>query len=301
MVLVSKTGSVPDPAAHPRIAFIGAGRLATGLALAFAAGGLAVVATASRSPASAGRLAARVPGCRAMDAQQVADAADLVFVTTPDDAIGMTAASLRWRTGMAVVHCSGATDLSALGPAAASSAHIGGFHPLQTFTDPDAALVSLPGCTISIEAESPLLNTLQQLATVIGCHTIRLPAGCRARYHASGGYASQFVNVLLREATDLWKTFGIAEEDAVRALLPLLKGTIASIESAGLAQGMPGPVSRGDVGTVRRHVDDLAGVSDETLMLYCELARRTIALAVERGSLDAEKAEELRRILSRKV
>lgn len=284
--------------ATERIAFIGAGRLATGLALAFAAGGLAVVAAASRSPASASLLASRLPGCRVMAAQQAVDAADLVFITVPDDAIGMVTSGLRWRAGMAAVHCSGATELAALAAAAASGARIGGFHPLQTFTNPDAALASLPGCTISIEAESPLLETLQGMATTIGCNSIRLPAGCRARYHASGGYASQFVNVLLREATDIWKTFGIAEEDAVRALLPLLKGTIASIESAGLAQGMPGPVSRGDVGTVRRHVEDLAQVSDETLNLYCELAYRTIALAVERGSLDAEKAEELRKILS---
>jgi len=281
-----------------RIAFIGAGRLATGLAMAFAAGGLAVVAAASRSPASASRLAARVPRCQRMDAQQAVDAADIVFITAPDDAIGMAASGLRWRAGMAAVHCSGATELTALASAAAAGAHIGGFHPLQTFTDPDAALASLPGCTISIEADSPLLETLQGMAAAIGCNSIRLPAGCRARYHASGGYASQFVNVLLREATDIWKTFGIAEEDAVRALLPLLKGTIASIESAGVAQGMPGPVSRGDVGTVKRHVESLAQVSDEALNLYCELAHRTIALAVERGSLDAEKAEALRKILS---
>ncbi len=293
MIPIKKMSPKPE-----RIAFIGAGRLATGLALAFAAGGLAVVAAASRSPASASRLAARLPGCRAMDAQQAVDAADLVFVTVPDDAIGITAAGLRWRADIAVVHCSGATELTALAAAAAAGAHIGGFHPLQTFTDPDAALASLPGCTISIEAEPPLLETLRGLAATIGCRSIRLPAGCRARYHASGGYASQFVNVLLREATDIWKTFGIAEEDAVRALLPLLKGTIASIESAGLAQGMPGPVSRGDVGTVRRHVHDLAQISDATLALYCELAQRTIAIAVERGSLDAEKAQELRKILS---
>lgn len=284
--------------ATERIAFIGAGRLATGLALAFAAGGLAVVAAASRSSASARRLAARVPGCQAMEAQQAVDAADLVFITVPDDAIGIATSGLRWRAGIAVVHCSGATELGALAPAAAADALIGGFHPLQTFTDPAAAVASLPGCTISIEAEAPLLETLQGMARTIGCNSIRLPAGCRARYHASGGYASQFINVLLREATDIWKTFGIAEEDAVRALLPLLKGTIASIESTGLAQGMPGPVSRGDVGTVRRHVDDLAQVSDEALTLYCELARRTIALAVERGSLDAEKAEALRKVLS---
>jgi predicted short-subunit dehydrogenase-like oxidoreductase (DUF2520 family) len=170
---------------------------------------------------------------------------------------------------------------------------------LQTFTNPDAAAASLAGCTISLETEDEsLLQMLQGLAVALGCRHIRLPAGCRARYHASGGYASQFVNVLMREATDVWKSFGIAEEDALRALLPLLKGTLASMESAGVAGGMPGPVSRGDVGTIRRHVEDMAHVGEDALAFYCELALRTIPLALERGSLSEEKAKELGRILA---
>jgi predicted short-subunit dehydrogenase-like oxidoreductase (DUF2520 family) len=283
------------------IAFIGAGRLASGLAMALAAAGLAPVAVASRNPASAARLAARLPGCLAVPSQQAADSAGLLFITVPDDAIGMVAGSVRWRTAQAVIHCSGATEISALAPAAAAGARIGGFHPLQTFTHADAAAASLAGCTISLETEDEaLLLTLQALAAALGCRHIRLPAGCRARYHASGGYASQFVNALMREATDVWKSFGIAEEDALRALLPLLRGTLASMESAGVAGGMPGPVSRGDVGTIRRHVADLANVSDEALVFYCELARRTIPLALERGSLSPEKAEQLRKILARR-
>ncbi len=287
------------------IAFIGSGRLATGLAQAFAAGGAAVTGVASRSHASAQKLAARIPDCKALDPQQAVDAAELVFITVADDAIATVAASLRWRAGMAVVHCSGATEIAVLAPAALAGARIGGFHPMQTFTDPDAALASLPGCTVSIETQepqggdaAPLQTRLEALAAAIGCRSIRLPAGCRARYHASGGYASQFVNALMREATTIWSSFGIGEDEAIRALLPLLKGTVAAIESAGIARGMPGPVSRGDAGTIRRHVADLGQFSPEILALYRELALRTIPIAVERGSLDAEKADELRRILA---
>ena len=288
-----------------KIAFIGADRLATGLALAFSAAGMAVVGVASRSRASAKKLAARIPECSALDSQQAVDTAELVFITIPDDAIAAVTASLRWRAGMSVVHCSGATEIAALAPAAVAGARIGGFHPIQAFTDPEAALASLPGCTVSIETgeeqsadSAPLQVSLEALAAAIGCRTIRLPAGCRARYHASGGYASQFVNVLMREATTIWQSFGVSEEEAIRALLPLLKGTVAAIENAGIAKGMPGPVSRGDIGTIQRHVADLAAVSPETLTLYRELALRTVPIAEERGSLDAERAEALRKLLS---
>jgi carbonic anhydrase/acetyltransferase-like protein (isoleucine patch superfamily) len=135
-----------------------------------------------------------------------------------DDAIAGIVASLKWRPGQAVVHCSGATEVSVLAPAEQAGARTGGFHPMQAFTDPQAALASLPGCTIAIEArDATLAEGLDALAVSLGCRAMRLPPGCRARYHASGGYASQFVNVLMREATDIWKSFGVSEADAVRA------------------------------------------------------------------------------------
>ena len=81
-----------------RIGFIGAGRVAKGLAWGMAQSGQRVVAAASRSPGSAGQLADRIAGCRATaDAQDVVDRADLVFITVPDDAIAAVAASLKWR------------------------------------------------------------------------------------------------------------------------------------------------------------------------------------------------------------
>ena len=85
----------------------------------------------------------------------------------------------------------------------------------------------------------------------------------------------------------------------MRALLPLLKGIVASIETQGIAQGMPGPVSRGDLGTVQRHVAALESMGGDSADLYRELTRRSIALALERGSIDAAKADALRTALQK--
>ena len=111
----------PTPA--PRIGFIGAGRLASTLSKGLAQKGFAIIAVASRTHASAAQLAAAIPGCLAMDSPQaVADAAELVFISVTDRAIADVAAALRWRAGVAVVHCSGATEVSALASAAAQGA-----------------------------------------------------------------------------------------------------------------------------------------------------------------------------------
>ena len=164
-----------SPPDSPTLGFIGAGRIGTALAWGLARKGYAVTAVASRSRDSAARLAAGIAGCRAMpDPQSLADHADLVLLTVPDDAIAATCAALDWRAGQAVVHCSGATELLALAPAASSGAYTGGFHPLQMFTEPETALRGLPGCTIAVEAEQPLLATLCAMAESLGCHTLRL-------------------------------------------------------------------------------------------------------------------------------
>src|SRR5438309_651558 len=115
------------------LGFIGAGRVATGLASGFARAGVNVVAIASRRIASAQRLAKRVRGARACAPQEVADRTDIALLTVPDDAIEAVASSLRWRAGSACVHCSGAADLDVLRKAVADGALAGGFHPLHMF------------------------------------------------------------------------------------------------------------------------------------------------------------------------
>src|SRR5712691_8481467 len=97
-----------------KLGFIGAGRVGTGLASAFARAGVDVVAVASRSVASAQALAKRIPYARVCSPQETADRADIVFLTVPDDAIEAVASRIKWRAGSAWVHCSGAAELDAL-------------------------------------------------------------------------------------------------------------------------------------------------------------------------------------------
>ena len=156
---------------------------------------------------------------------------------------------------------------------------------------------TLPGCAIAIEADDPLRARLEKLAEILGCHPIRLPAGSRARYHAAAHYAAGFVFALIKEAADIWQTFGIARDDTVAALVPLLHGTAASMEHSGLVQGLPGIFSRGDIGTLRKHLADLGALGPDALQLYCELGLRSIPLGLERGGLSAERATEMRGLL----
>jgi len=285
------------PAAKLKLGFIGAGRAGTGLATGFARAGRDVVAVASRSIASAQALVKRVRGARACAPQEVADRADLVFLTVPDDAIERVASGIRWRAGSACVHCSGAADLDALKKAAADGALTGGFHPLHMFGEPGQSPDALAGCAIALAGPDALLKKLQRLARSLGAKPLRLPEGGRALYHAAANFSGAFVIALVQETIALWKKLGIAEADALAALLPLLRGTVDNVERLGAAGGLGSAVARGDVGTIRRHLDALAESAPDSLELYRILSLRTIPLALAKGTLKPETAKEIAALL----
>ena len=228
------------------LGFIGAGRVGTGLASGFARAEVEVLAVASRSVASARALAKRVPGARACAPQEVADRVDIAFLTVPDDAIEGLASSLRWRKGAACVHCSGAADLDVLKKALADGALAGGFHPLHMFGEAGEPAAALAGCAIALAGPDMLVEKLERLARVLGAKPLRLPEGGRALYHAAANFSGAFVIALIQETIALWGKLGIAEADALAALLPLVRGTADNAEKLGTAGGLGSAIARGD-------------------------------------------------------
>ncbi|HKO87155.1 MAG TPA: DUF2520 domain-containing protein [Burkholderiales bacterium] len=277
-----------------RIGFIGTGRVAQALAVGLDKAGWSVAAVSNRNFAPASRLAAQLTGCIAhADAQAVADGADLVFLTVPDDAIEGIAQSLRWRRGVALVHCSGATGLTVLQSAASQGAAIGAFHPLQGFSDAQIALRTLPGCAAAIEAAEPLYTKLKEIAAVLGMRPFALPENARALYHLSGSYAASFLAVLLHEAANIWQSFGIPRKEALAALSMLAQGSLTSIAQQGPVQALTGPISRGDAGTLALHLQSLRDEKPESLPLYVLLAEHSIEMAQQRG-VPEEAIERMR-------
>jgi predicted short-subunit dehydrogenase-like oxidoreductase (DUF2520 family) len=279
----------------PRLGFIGAGRLARCLALGFTRAGYPVTAIASRTPESARRLAGQIERCTAYDEpQNVVDAADIVFLSVPDDSIGSTANTLRFNSAngstgrlRALVHCSGASPVELLATAQSHGASIGGFHPLYLFSGDLADIERIGGCSITIEADGALKQALTALAQALHCHPLSIPAGGRMLYHGAAHYAASFALCSLAECVALWRTLGFAEEDALRALLPMLTGTLQTARDKGLPGALAGPVSRGDTGVVRAQLALLEALGGDHAALYGLMTRRAVALARRRATQPA--------------
>ena len=281
--------------------FIGAGTTGTALAVRLSQKGCPVVAVSSRTLSSAQKLAKLVPNCQVCHtAQEVTDAAELVFITTPDDVITQVCCEVQWREGQSVVHCSGAHSVDILESARKLGAAVGSFHPLQTFADVDQAIENLSGSTFALEAEEPLLSTLKELTLLLNGNWVELKSGDKVLYHAAAVFACNYLVTLVKLALDLWLDFGVSAKEATKALLPLLQGTINNIDSIGLPDCLTGSVARGDSGTIERHLSALETRSPYLLTTYKELGLQTIPIALAKGKVNEQKAEEMKALLSLK-
>ncbi|OIP26059.1 MAG: hypothetical protein AUK00_05420 [Dehalococcoidia bacterium CG2_30_46_9] len=281
-----------------RIGFIGAGTVGTALAVRLFQKGCSIAAISSRSLSSAQRLANLVSGCQVYStAQEVANGADLIFITTPDDVIAKIASEVRWRSGQGVVHCSGAHSVDILEAARQFGANVGSFHPLQTFATVNQAIENLPGSTFALEAEEPLLSQLKELASLLNGRWVELKPGEKVLYHTAAVFVSNYLVTLVKLALDLWQAFGVPAKEATQALLPLLRGTVNNIENIGLPNCLTGPISRGDLGTIRRHLATLEAQDSSLLTVYRDLGLETIPIALAKGKIDENKAKELKTLL----
>ncbi len=283
-----------DRSRRPRLGFIGTGVVAESLARALSSAGYSVVAVHGRDPRKAAQLAAALPGARAAASRQVvADQADLVVLAVPDDAIVTVAAGVAWTAGRAVVHCNGAASADLLHSARQSGADVGVFHPLQSFASVDQALRLIPGSTFRLEASSARLrDDLERMALALGGRPLSIE-GDPTLYHLSAVLASNYLVALLDLASEMWTDLGLRREDGLRALLPLVRGTVENVERLGTPAALTGPIARGDVGTVAHHVETLQRVAPHIVPVYKELARRAVEMSLAKGTIDSSRARQL--------
>jgi len=222
----------------------------------------------------------------------------IVFLAVPDQAVGEVAvaiARLKPPSRVNFVHVSGALGLGALD--ALRDHPVGSFHPLQSFPaprDPEA----FRGITVAVDASTPtLMRRLRVLARAIGARPKHVDDSRRALYHAAAVFASNYVDAVLGDAVNVLRAAGWTEREAISGLLPLTEGTLANVRQRGPVRALTGPIRRGDVETVKRHLEALDGL--DRAAEYRMLGLIALEIAVEAG-LEPAAAGRMRRALTEK-
>ncbi len=271
-----------------RIGIIGAGRAGVGLAVALTQAGFAVRLH--------GRKPKEVPSAIEFSHGElpawVADV-DVLVLAVRDDALAALAAELS-RAGklserQVVLHLSGVLDATVLESLRSCGCKLGSLHPLQSLSDPETAPERLRGAAGAIEGDAAAVDRAEQLATAVGLKPLRMSSESKPLYHAAAVFASNYMVTVAAAAHRLLERAGVSPEDARDALAPIIRGTVENIVRRGPEEALTGPIARGDIATIRKHLNSL---STKEAALYRALGHAALDLAHlgddERESVERE-------------
>lgn len=228
-------------------------------------------------------------------------ASDCLIIAVPDDAIGDVAATLALRGEISaahvVLHTSGMHGRGVLEALAPSGAALGSLHPLQSFPNGGGDAALLQGIPAIVEGDARAVDVARGLAAQLGFDPVlELSAAGKVRYHAAAVVASNYLVVIADLAERLAREAGAGNASAV-LFQPIMRQVLATIAEQGVVAALTGPVRRGDVGTVAKHLSVLQG---DDRAAYLTLGREALALA-RRAGLSAAAAAELEAALSVKL
>jgi len=281
---------------RPSISIVGPGNLGSALATELARIGYAIRQIVSRRQSS-GVNAARAL-TRRVKAQHVflgkdPIEGDIVWLTVPDDAIAEVAEQLArsqsWK-GKVVLHSSGAMTSNELSALKKKGATVASAHPLMSFVQGRAP--SWQEVAFAIEGDAASVRAAFGIARDLGGRPFKIQKKNKALYHAFGAFASPMVIALMSSMEEVAEAAGIPRRRIRETMLPLLRATWSNYLVSDAPRAFSGPLVRGDLNTVRKHLGELKRVP-RAREVYVALAKAAIERLPVRNKEALEK--ELRR------
>lgn len=286
---------LPGMAQKPSIAIVGAGNLGTALALALREAGYpieSVIARRGKSLIRAKRLAKQIGARAVLGTEEVR--AQVLWLCVPDGEIARVALSLGERfqgKGTIVLHSSGALGSETLEPLRRKGAAVASVHPLMTFVK--GSRPSLVGVSFAVEGDPVAVRAARGIVRDLGGEPCAISQREKNAYHAWGTFASPLLTALLATTEQVAGLAGVTKRSARQRMLPILLQTVRNYGTLGAAAGFSGPIVRGDLETVRRHLEVLR-TAPIPRQVYMALARAALQY------LPAKNKASLRRLLERR-
>ena len=276
------------------ITLIGAGNLAQALGPALKAAGYKIDFVASRETASSRRRAAMLAGTLEARTQSLNDAgptSDIVWICHTDDALAETAKLLARKAGWAgkiVLHSSGALSSDVLSPLKRKGASTASLHPMMTFVP--GATPRMEEVPFAVEGDSRAVAVARRIVRDLGAESFAIKKTAKPLYHALGSFSSPLIVAALVTAERVGRSAGLTASQTRRVMGPILRQTFKNYEERGAAAAFSGPIKRGDVNTVSRHLQELKRVPGAS-----EVYRALVKSALM--DLPSAKKKELMRLL----
>ena len=283
-----------------KVGVIGTGVVGSAVAVLLQRSGHVITDVCSKNGVSAANLAQSL-GCRyCTDPIQALEESEIIFITTPDRELdgvaSLLAGSGKVKDNQIFFQMSGALPAEVLLPLSRVGGTIASVHPLQSFADVTKAIDNLPGSFFAVQGEEKAVEVAFSLVEELLGRPFMLKSSDKALYHLGACVASNYLVSTVHYAVNIYKKIGMSEEEATRALMPLIKGTLANIEALGPVKALTGPVARGDTNTIGKHLEALKELDSSLLEMYCSLGCYTTGVAREKKTIDNSAKEKLMRL-----
>lgn len=287
-----------SPSRKQSVAIVGAGNLAAALAVSLRAAGYQVEVIISRGAATSvqrARRLAREVAASTVTLDQAQIRSEIVWFCVPDAAISKTAGLLskatNWKRKVAL-HSSGALTSNVLRVLQERGTAVASVHPLMTFVR--GSRPQLAGVPFAIEGDQKAVRAARAIVRSLRGRAWLIRKEHKQAYHAWGMFVSPLLTALLAASENVAAAAGVSKNAARQKMLPILNQTLANYARLGASGSFSGPIARGDVDTVRKHLKILRTVP-QAGEVYLALAR--IALR----ELPAKNRAQLEKILKQKT
>jgi len=286
---------LPAMALKPSIAIVGPGRLGTAFAMELMRAGYSISEIVSRNNAASRRkastLARKVHALHSTVDNARFDA-DVIWFCVPDREIKKAAhqlvSAIHWKRKIAF-HSSGTLLSDELNILRQQGAAVGSIHPLMTFVS--GSIPSLKGVPFAMEGSVAAIRAARRILWDLGGHSFTILKQHKAAYHAWGSFVSPLLVATLVTAEKVAGAAGLSLQEARRRMLPIVKQTIANYEMLGPAGAFSGPIVRGDVEIVGKHLQVLRKIP-QAREVYLALARAALRYLPARNHVKLRKVLE---------
>ncbi len=210
--------------------------------------------------------------------EEITALSDWNFITTPDSEIAMVSSTIAEKfedlSGKFFMHCSGTISSDILEEVKNNGAKTACFHPLQAIT---IKTDSFKDIYFDLEGDDEALSVLEELAEDLGARSIRVSKKEKELLHISAVMASNYLVTLADMALQVSGSTDIPQRTLLDALLPLMNSSLHNLKELSPSEGLTGPIARGDVQTVQKHIK-LLEKEEELLNVYKKLGLLTLEL-----------------------
>ena len=283
------------------IAIIGAGRLGASLGFALSKNGYTIKALSCSSISSAEESQQKIgQGDAYTDNARAATQGEIVFLTVPDDEIEQVVQELVSSPlsleDKIVFHCSGLLPSSVLRPLQNKGARTASVHPCLSFPKKESRADLFREIYFALEGDGSAVAVAEDIVHTIGGQFIKIRPEDKTCYHTACSLTSNMSVALLYTAISLLSKCGIEEDKAKKVLWPLLEGTLHNVNKIDIFEALTGPVARGDLSTVRKHLEELER-SPSARRIYIDLARQALEMAKHGNKIPKDKVSVLEALL----